>query len=485
VALEVGGFGLPSPVGIFALRGSTRSGRAARIALVVVASLVVAVLPPTYSILAIAAVGFMAALLTHPVWGLYGLLFAVPFESVRDLQAGGLNVTITDACSFAIAAGWLAYCASRQRLIRGRTPWLPALLIYLLVITVSVTQATDFILSIKELLKLGEMITAYLVGVTVVRTRADVRRLFIVLFLAVIAESSVGVMQAILHAGPSSFARGGFLRASGTFAQPNPFAGYLNMTLPLAVTMLAYRVFPRLPMWVVLLATGGGVLTSLSRGAQLATLTALVVMAAVALPKSRALIGAGIIAGSMVILAGSIGVVPSTVINNLAAQFGVAKLDVANPTPDNWAVTERLAHMEAGLAMFAAHPILGVGIGNYPAAYSKYQVAPVWVNPLGQAHNYYINIAAEAGVFGFLAFLLFEGSAAVISYQAFQRATEPLDRAIALGGLGVIAGVAVHSFFDDIFVHGMEVQVAIVMVTVSRVWAGFAVPEEMEQTSPW
>jgi O-antigen ligase len=485
VALEVGGFGLPAPVDGFALRGSSRSGRALRVAFVLAACLVVAFVPPIYSLLAIAGVALLAALLIHPTWGLYALLFAVPFESVRNLQAGGLNVTITNFCAFAISVAWLAYCAARQRLVRGVAPWLPVLLIYFLVITVSVTQATNLILSMKELLKLAQMIMVYLVGVTVLRTRADVRKLLIVLFLAVMAESCVGVIQTVLHAGPASFARGGFLRASGTFAQPNPFAGYLNVTLPVAVTMLAYRVFPRLPMWVVLLATAGGVLTSLSRGALLATITALVIMAVVAMPKSRALVAVGAIALGIILMAGAIGIVPSRVVDSLAYQVGAGNIDVANPTPDNWAVAERLAHMESGLEMFAAHPILGVGIGNYPAVYSKYQVAPVWIYPLGQAHNYYINIAAEAGVFGFAAFLAFEISAGVIALRAFRRATEPLDRAIALGGLGVIAGVAVHSLFDDIFVHSIEVQVTIVMVLVSRVWAGFAVPREMEQISPW
>lgn len=457
-----------------------RGRRWPRALLILAASLAVALLPPALSILALVGVVAVLAFLTRPMLGLYALLFAVPFESVKSLSAGGLNVTVTNLVAFCVAGSWLAWCATQQRVMHGPTPWLRALLIYGLVMAVSISQATNFALSLKEMLKWGQMLFTYMVGVTLVRTRGDLRRLLIILFVAVLAESAVGVAQTILHAGPSSFARGGFLRAAGTFDQPNPFAGYLNMTFPLAVALLAYRVFPRGPLWLVVAATGGGILVSLSRGAELASICALVIMAAIALPRSRPLIGFGIIVLGIIIAAGGIGLVPSTITNSLAEQFGVANVDVANPSPDNWAVAERLAHMESGLAMFADHPILGVGIGNYPAAYPKYRVADVWQNALGHAHNFYINIAAEAGIIGFAAFAFLLVSALVICVRGYRRAKRPFDRAVALGALGVVVTIVVHSFFDDVFVHSMEVQWAMVMVAASRVAAGFLEEESVE-----
>jgi O-antigen ligase len=157
------------------------------------------------------------------------------------------------------------------------------------------------------------------------------------------------------------------------------------------------------------------------------------------------------------------GLVPASVTDTVATALGVNNVDVVNPTPLTWPVAERLAHMLAGLHMFLDHPWLGVGIGNYPAAYPRYQVAPVWVNPLGHAHNYYINIAAEAGVVGLAAFLVLLVWAFVIAARLYRRAADPWARTIALGALGVLATVAVHSFFDDIFVHAMEAQLALVM----------------------
>jgi O-antigen ligase len=129
-------------------------------------------------------------------------------------------------------------------------------------------------------------------------------------------------------------------------------------------------------------------------------------------------------------------------------------------------VAERVAHWLAGLGMFFDHPILGVGIGNYAAVYAQYQVAPVWQYALGHAHNYYINMAAEAGVIGLAAYLFFLGSTLWLCIRLWRTASSPLGRVIGLGALGVVLTTAVQGIFDNVFVHGMEVQIALVLALV-------------------
>jgi O-antigen ligase len=288
--------------------------------------------------------------------------------------------------------------------------------------------------------------------------------------LAALSQALLGIGQTVVHFGPDSFARGFVLRASGTFDQPNPFAGYLNLTLPLlfASVVTGVPVVERLR-GTALVLLSAAVLLSVSRGALLASLAAAVVIVAVHLRGARAVVAAGVLT-LFVLTAGAVfGLVPASLVDTIATALGMNNVDVANPTPLTWPVAERLAHMLAGLRMFQAHPWLGVGIGNYPAVYSRYQVAPVWVNPLGHAHNYYINVAAEAGVVGLAAFLLMLVSAFAIVVYLYRRAADPLARTIVLGALGVLVTVAVHSFFDDIFVHAMEAQLALVvgMATVA------------------
>ncbi len=452
--------------------------RKALFLLIPLGALLVVALPPLYSLGAIFGIGALLFFLAQPFVGLLALAFCVPFESVYNLHAGGLNVTVTNFVVFCVAFAWLSRGIAMGKLETGVMPWRPALLLYGGVLILSVTQATNYVGSAKELLKWGQMLVVYMAACSMVRTRRDLRILLAVLFVAVIAESSVGVLQVIRHSGPSSFARGALLRGSGTFDQPNPFAGYLNMVLPLAVAFLVFRVFPRRAMWFVALVTAAGVLGSLSRGGEIGSAAALITIAAFTskLTKPFLLLGAVVLATA--IAAAVVGAVPSTYSDAVLQGFGIANIDVSNPSPETWNVAERLAHMEAGLHMFADHPFLGVGIGNYPAQYANYRVAPVWGPDLGHAHNFYINIAAEAGAIGFAAYLFLIGSAMYICIQAYRRAPDALGRAISLGGLAILVGYSFHQFFDNLFVHGMEVQLALIMAAVTR--AGYASADELD-----
>lgn len=221
-------------------------------------------------------------------------------------------------------------------------------------------------------------------------------------------------------------------------------------------------------MWFVVAVTAVGVLGSLSRGGEIASFAALITIAVVTTKVAKAFLLLAVATLAIVAAGIVVGLVPTSVTDPIGQALGVSNVDVVNPTPITWSTAERLAHMEAGLHMFADYPFLGVGIGNYPARYPKYRVAPVWGPNLGHAHNYYINIAAEAGVVGFAAYLFLFGSAMVICGRTYRRATDPLGRALGLGGLAVLIGFSCHQFFDDLLVHGIEVQMALIMAMVTR-----------------
>ena len=426
--------------------------------------LIAALLPPALAAAALGALAIAAVIFVQPVVAVYLLAVSVPYESLHEVQFGGLNATATEFLAFCGGAAFLLQCAIRSRMQVRWAWWRGPLLLFAAVMVASMSQATDLKLSIKEVLKLGEMLLTYLLVLKYVDTPARLRRLLYVVVLMAISEALLGIVQSGAHFGPASFARGLLLRSSGTFDQPNPFAGYLNLTLPLliAAAVAGRRIVGGLTLpALVILALG--VLLSVSRGALLASLAAFFVIVVVNTRRGRALLSAVAIALFALVTGAVFGIVPASVTNQVTTALGVSNVDVVNPTPVTWAVAERLAHMLAGLHMFQDHPWLGVGIGNYPAAYPRYQVARVWVNPLGHAHNYYINIAAEAGVVGLAAFLIVLVSAFVIAARLYRGAGDDTARVLALGTIGVLTTVVVHSFFDDIFVHAMEAQVALVV----------------------
>ena len=80
------------------------------------------------------------------------------------------------------------------------------------------------------------------------------------------------------------------------------------------------------------------------------------------------------------------------------------------------------------------------------------------MEPLGHAHNYYLNLAAELGLLGLSGFLLVFGLAFRAAIRGL-RGHDPFWRTVALGALGSLVAIALHSAFDNLYVHGVSVQI--------------------------
>jgi O-antigen ligase len=86
--------------------------------------------------------------------------------------------------------------------------------------------------------------------------------------------------------------------------------------------------------------------------------------------------------------------------------------------------------------------------------------------PLGHAHNYYLNIAAESGVLGLAAYLSLWGMVLLACWQA-TRVTQGWHWGVALGILGVVVHLSVHNLFDNLFVHNMYLHLAILLAIIA------------------
>jgi len=155
---------------------------------------------------------------------------------------------------------------------------------------------------------------------------------------------------------------------------------------------------------------------------------------------------------------------PASIVERFAdigAYFQPFDVRTVEVNDTNWAIVERMAHWQAGWAMFSDRPWLGVGFGNYEAVYPAYAIG-IWRDPLGHAHNFYINIAAEAGLAGFIAYLIVIAAAFAQTGKALAR-TSGLSRAVCIGAIGMLAHLSVHNFVDNLYVHGMNMLVGMAL----------------------
>lgn len=438
---------------------------------------------------------------------LYLLPLAVAFGSLAPLSVGKLHAGPTDA----IVAGLLALGAvslwrsSEARdafahpLDWARRVWrsqphalalLGSLLLYLAIIALSIVVAISRTAVIKETLKWGEALAVVSATWLFIRTERQALWLACAAIVAGVAEALLGCAQYVLATGLLG-PGGASIRVFGTFDQPNPYGGYLNMSLPIALALAVFGRDPRMR-WV----TGGASVVMMfalylsgSRGALLGLVAALIVLAAVGLRVERKTLIALAIAAPLLAIAWFAHLIPARIENKLLAQFRVNDVSLTAQLNDaNYSTIERLAHWVAGLRMFQAHPLLGVGAGNYGAAYATYKV-PGWDESLTHAHNYYINTAAETGALGLLALLVMLAVAIWVAWRATRAADwrsaargalAGIDaRAVAMGCAAVVVALCVHNFTDNLFVHAMELQFALALGLMLRLATPKAQPADV------
>ncbi len=447
--------------------------------LAVVLAVAIVTLPYTVSLWLVAGSGVVALVILEPLSAFLLLPFAIAFGSLVSISVLHVNVGPTDLLVGALLARWLMghrHNLSRSQLRLPLGHWRTAsqseraqlavlltLAAYLVFVCLSVIVATDRVSAFKEIIKWSEVLVLVALCASYLRTEWRVRVVVWATIGAATAEALLGYAQWVVATGQAG-AGGENLRVYGTFAQPNPFAGFLNFGLLLALALVLFGHEFR-ERWVAagasVLLLGAQALAG-SRGALLGLLAALIVIVAVGWRRERLVAIVVAVSIPLIAIGWFANVIPSHVQQAFLDQLRVSDALNGSLTSANFSTVERLAHWIAGLRMFAAHPILGVGAGNYDAAYAGYAL-PDWPDALGHAHNYYINAAAETGILGFCAFLALTVATLYIGWCAVRipanvRSSLP---AIALGLFGALVALAVHNLTDDLFVHAIELQFAL------------------------
>jgi O-antigen ligase len=290
--------------------------------------------------------------------------------------------------------------------------------------------------------------------------RQQIRRLAVVFVTVACLEAVLGVLQAGSSQG-SAFSLGNPYwsgAATGTYINRNHFAALIAMTLPMLLALWAIEMLP-------LVTQRGEVLREHPRNADMkfalrALFSALVVilLLALLLSRSRAGIGAGLLAFGLAIpalvwKAANMQVkVALAVVAGMAIVFGA----YIGLTP----VLERFAPDEVSLGydgraeltmatLQAALDFLpfGSGLGTFADVFRRYQAGSM-VGFADHAHNDYAEVILELGVAG-LAVIVLLGAAYVARWRAVLRngTSRRLRFLQVAAGLGMLAMI-VHAAFD-------------------------------------
>jgi len=230
-----------------------------------------------------------------------------------------------------------------------------------------------------------------------------------------------------------------------TFYWPNPFAAFLLLLLPITLTRYLYArgIRESLAHGITSLVFAVALIFTYSRGAWVSLLLiaplAIIVLrppSPMAALRRLAMLGA-VVALSVVLLTGKAPMRPSEGILGRAASITGTK---------DQSIQARLSFWRSGLAIFRDRPIVGTGPWTYGIVHTRYQDDVRFY--ASDAHNLYIQTAAEMGVVGMtaLAMLMIAIASLWIRTLRQMRAT-PAYPLVAGLGLG-LTGFFVHSGMD-------------------------------------
>lgn len=397
---------------------------------------------PAYALAAIAAVvslaGIAALLLSHRL-AFLAFAFSIPFATTQIIPVPGLS----NLAFLMIALLGISLLVNIRRLpalsLRGLglKPYL--FLAFLLVSTASLLIAQNQEKALKFYAMAWIIFGLYLISAAMLR-ESSLKLKVANWFLAGTAASSVFILYDFVTQ-PLALA---FYRAGKSFS------GGINITIcfliaiPLALAMLEgeKRLLVRAAYYAIALASGAIILFSATRSAWLALI---IYLAYEAFKRpARAIIATVII---IVVVFGFMPIFMPFAFKASALRAIAAFKPEYQPQQY---IGFRVENYSLAARMFAEHPLIGVGLGNFPEHAGAVGRSVIPVELMLDTHNTYLEILTSGGLLGGLPYLLV-WLITLLELAFVARKGSAMQRKFATGlGIGFLL-LMIHGLFHNIY----------------------------------
>ena len=361
--------------------------------------------------------------------------------------------------------------------ITNRFGWLPfAALVFAL--AVATLTGTDVLASSQGFVRNAELFLLIPIATAMsMRDRFDVLLITGSLVALTAIEGGLGIYQYVTKTG-ASYA-GQFTRAVGTFGADAVVALGTVIGYGIVVTLamgLAQRGRPR----VLLLGLTGFLLIplglSLTRGAWIATAIAVIVM----LFAHSWRIAVGLLATATLAVAFYVAAASGT--SAPAFSERITSIFSSGSEPDQ-SVKDRYALWGAAVDIWADHPVVGVGLKDFPTYRDSYASLELSAGsdvddptggfrrePLLSPHNQYLLVLSEQGSVGILAFggLLLSMLIGGFRRRPREYLPGPEQRMLSLIAPGVMVWTMINFLYGDVGAGPLGVVLAVLLGVVAR-----------------
>jgi putative inorganic carbon (hco3(-)) transporter len=376
---------------------------------------------------ALIAVAFVVVTLVRPAWGLAGAMAAVAAEPSGITVAG---LSPAEGGLALVGAFWVG-----RALIRPEAVAMPRLrdtpvIVLLAVVGIGLVYARDPY-PIARVLLLWTLF--YFVYLQVQTFAPNEMKLVVIAFaLGAAVLGGLGAFD-YLRSGDQTLFAGGELtgaRAASAFADPNYYAALLVLALLPALGLVLADPRRYAYLGVACVITFAGIALSLSRGALLAAFGGGLLLLAWQRARWIALGFAALFTG--VTLAGANPIVESKQFNVVEERLSTLTgpgVEERNLRPEIWALARDVA---------SEHPFFGIGVNQFQFETGRANLTEDG-SPLENAHSIVFSLAAETGLIGLAAFLIFLGQLAARAARALST-SDTLRYGLGLGIAAALLG---------------------------------------------
>jgi len=312
--------------------------------------------------------------------------------------------------------------------------------VFVLVGFLSMVNSVSITLSLEGFfLKLLEWIMIYFILIEIINNRKRLNRILIVLIFSMALIAIDGIFQYItgkefifLHS--YSIGVGAGRKIQACFGNPNNFAGWLVVMVPLALS-LAYsgvngwpkRRVLRLTLWLITVLLVVCLSLTYTRGAWMATVLSLIFL--------------GIFSGKklLIIIMIALLLIPfvasERMKERMASTVQIREL-LKMKRPYIW---------RESLSIIEDFPLFGSGLNTYATVGPDYRISK---GGGFYPHNSYLHMAAEAGLLGLGAFIWIMASLFKTSLANLKRIDDKFYSVFLIGLLAGLFGFLLHSFVD-------------------------------------
>lgn len=335
----------------------------------------------------------MAIALARTEFALLLLVAVVPLTNA-EIKFGPIPLNAVTICSGIAIISYAIHNLGKKTTAKPM-PFTWSFIIFLLISTISMVVAPSVIESLAVIVRFtGYFLLVFVVGRTI-RTRNTLTWILVMMVAAGAITGLYGLYQYLFapqtaKIGLYDLTEDVAGRIGSTFENPNFYAEYLVLMVPvgLALVLGSRGLFRRFAMSIATLLLFTGLIMTYTRGSWLSA-------------------GVGITLMSILTETWLFWVWIALFALAFAAP-GVASrfASILDTTGGTAGFRRRLWTIAFGI--ISEHPLLGIGIGNYYDVFTEYifrhpELSVGWV--IYGAHNSYLTLWAETGIFGILSFI--------------------------------------------------------------------------------